>query len=748
MSSDGCDMLEDDGYAEEEMVVECVSCVSEKTPQVQDTSEVLHCDYAKDRNNDDSSDLEQYLSACPVPGWWNGDSTGSDTYTYEWREGDNVVCEDMEIVIREFHVSEEELEADRVRDANELLDEAVSSVPRTKDVMSKMYRSLSYVNDIDDVKHAIANGATVTDEVVVRAVLRNDSEIVRAVLGGGGDANAVVDDMLGCYGGSTVLGYAVKYGQIKIVRELLDAGAWVDGCEGDWMTPLMWGSYCDQLVCVKMLLAAGADVNAIDALGRSALLFASADGGHELVQYLLYAGANPNLQDYTGTTPLIATSRYGVRTWMASDCRRAVATVLLRAGADPNAVDRHGSTSLLVATEYNMAEFLKDVNIDEMNKYVRLLLAAGANVNAVGWGGNTPLMNACRSKLYKGETMVQILLSAGADINAGNQEAVTPLMMAAQFNSARVLRVLLGHGADVNTCNIYGTTALMCAVSDNSYESVRCLVGAGANVDAQDRTGMTPLMAVFARGHGQNFTTESRRRLAQLLLLEGADVNLVDRKRNTALYYVTQYHMSPSMSPSMSERHVNEMHAMLRMLITAGARVNAIGENGFTPLMNVCRCQTHCGESMVDLLLDAGANINVADDDGMTALMLAADHNDHRVIGTLLNRGADVNRRNKDGNVVAQFIILDYEYKTAILLMRAGSDISCLNMDRNCKLHAAHEEWQRGKLWLQHLCREQIRERLMARFPGMQIGDVVQQLGLPARLQEFVADVTRFVLYE
>ena len=218
-------------------------------------------------------------------------------------------------------------------------------------------------------------------------------------------------------------------------------------------------------------------------------------------------------------------------------------------------------------------------------------------------------------------------------------------------------------------------------------------------------------------------------------------MNLVARNMNTVLLVAAQYEGSGL----TWEMHVHHMESHLSALISAGASVNAVGYNGVTPLMHICRYQVGHGASLVNILLDAGANINAADGDGMTALMHAADHNHYSVVAALVSRGADVNRRNHEGDVVAEFLTLDVEVNSAIILMRAGADISHLDMQDRPQLRAAMVEWKQRGLQLQHKCREVIRCCVMARHPGIDIQVLVAKLKLPQSIIDYLADADRFV---
>ncbi|MBR1604047.1 MAG: ankyrin repeat domain-containing protein, partial [Synergistaceae bacterium] len=59
---------------------------------------------------------------------------------------------------------------------------------------------------------------------------------------------------------------------------------------------------------------------------------------------------------------------------------------------------------------------------------------------------------------------------------------------------------------------------------------------------------------------------------------------------------------------------------------------------------------------VIKLLIDAGADVNARNEDGKTALMAAARYNQNpEVIETLVDVGADVNARNEDGETARDY---------------------------------------------------------------------------------------------
>ena len=90
---------------------------------------------------------------------------------------------------------------------------------------------------------------------------------------------------------------AAKSGDVRVLRDVLDAGVDVDGLDGNKWTALHEACRWGQLEAVEVLLAAGADPNMPHPqLGYSPMFVATFEKGHtEIVRALLRGGAAPSL---------------------------------------------------------------------------------------------------------------------------------------------------------------------------------------------------------------------------------------------------------------------------------------------------------------------------------------------------------------------------------------------------------------------------------------------------------------------
>lgn len=120
---------------------------------------------------------------------------------------------------------------------------------------------------------------------------------------------------------------ASEGGHTQIVRQLLDAGAHVNGADKDGDAPLIVAALKGHVDCFKALLEAGADLNQF---GLRAFVYANEYGHTQIVRELLQAiaaGALVHIATPCDMTFLIIAAGFG-----HLDCVKA----LLEAGADTN----------------------------------------------------------------------------------------------------------------------------------------------------------------------------------------------------------------------------------------------------------------------------------------------------------------------------------------------------------------------------------------------------------------------------
>lgn len=432
---------------------------------------------------------------------------------------------------------------------------------------------------------------------------------------------------------------------------VLKEGAYPDNldCVSD-MSPLMkWAasSHPDKAEAIRLLLAAGADAQLENKAGKTAMDFATDDNTRSLLE----------ASDVTPITLLGA-----VRVDNLSALRSMLAD-----GASPDEPrTSRGGTPLLHALALGHAQC------------ARLLIEYGASIRMPTRLGTTPLAAAAAGDLPE---CILLLLELGLDVNARNKKGVTPLMVAASEDNTECIKVLLEKGAQLEARDADGRSALMWAASEGAAEAISTLIEAGAEIEAEDNEGSTAFMLAAAGD-----SVEAVERLADSM----ADIEAKDSDGNTPLHVAAS-----DGSPDVLKYILHECHAdieaqnnsgnmalhlaaasgctpSVRVLLLAGASVNARTKEGLTPLMAACTEESDA--EALRVLLASRAIPNEQDNSGRTALMYCAINNTADCAYALIAAGAQVNACDKDGNTALMYAALHSHEAVLAALLSAGAD--------------------------------------------------------------------------
>lgn len=321
--------------------------------------------------------------------------------------------------------------------------------------------------------------------IATRARKDPNLKLIRQCLEDGADVN----------GGSLVesrslngspLWYASMYGNIDVVRLLLDYGANLEDKVVSDKTVLMVASMNGHHKIVDILLQnhheysnnsqskssrSKGDVSQknttkiIDEVengtGLTALIYASMSGHTNVVEYLLRNGANINQYDIGGKTAFWWASRYG---------HTPIVEIFLEHNADGlhnNFANHWGNNPLVIASFYGHDKVVE-----------KMLQKKGSASTLLQYFTNLPWSPLLIASERGHDRVVQLLLQYGDDDDVDSSYdlyGATSLMLASKRGELKVVQTLLRHGANLQHCDDMCQSAMSIARKRNQMEVYRLL---------------------------------------------------------------------------------------------------------------------------------------------------------------------------------------------------------------------------------------------------------------------------------
>ena len=421
-------------------------------------------------------------------------------------------------------------------------------------------------------------------------------------------------------------------------------------------TPLHTAAMANAPKLIAGLLAAGADIEARDTYDMTPLHLAAQSNAALAIDLLVDAGADLEARNRFRDTPLqFAMSRSNLDT-------TAAIVALLEAGADPN--PHIGGSFSLVSRATTAASHAPAYRIHGAMATLHMVLEAGADPNANYEGGQPPLFWAVQGDRLD---VLTTLLEAGADPNAPDIEGWTPMWYWAELSAnSEFLAPMLDAGGDLEARDNVGTPLLHHAAAQDNPYTTAALLQAGANPNSRDHRAERTALHTAAGSAGLGPEAVSAAAAIAALLEGGADPNARDNRNFTPLQRV--HESSMGVAEALFDAHAGRsvlnpnardaigrtaLHAAARAnsrsliaaLVRAGADVNALDNEGNTPLLLAAGPRTGpdptFGPAAIAALAAAGADLEVRDTYGFTALHWAAFARETAAIEALQEAGAN-----------------------------------------------------------------------------------------------------------
>ncbi|KAJ4320186.1 hypothetical protein N0V84_005971 [Fusarium piperis] len=438
---------------------------------------------------------------------------------------------------------------------------------------------------------------------------------------------------------NTGLYIAASLGNIKAVETLLDLGAEVNSQQGGpedeqptW-SPLAIACRWQHPVTVELLLRGGADANCVGPYGFDTPLWFAAcrNPSVQVVRALLRYSADPNhkLLDPPLITEIAMES--GNIDMPLEICDLLINNEL---PIDVNATRRYGETALMMAAREGTLAL------------VGWLRKHGADVDKVDDYNRCALQFAVSSGHVQ---VVEELLRSKPQLEVFTTWNREPLLHEALTHPA-ILKLLLASGADPNVEDGSGMSLINKAIAARRSDVVEILIENKADIDHKDRYGWAPISDAVS------YVPEAL--IVRLLADNGAklDVTVDDRNlvhqaiggRLEILQILLEFrkaididHRNSIGQTALHRAAWSSSLDDMRLLIKAGADVNAQDSDGMTPLHGVAQYDNQ-GLSLSLLLAQPDIEVNsVAPCWGcplhMACYSLKVDN-----VRTLIEAGADV----------------------------------------------------------------------------------------------------------
>ena len=305
---------------------------------------------------------------------------------------------------------------------------------------------------------------------------------------------------------------------------------------------------------------------------------------------------------------------------------------LLQEGHDVNAKDTNGWSSLHVAAD------------TEHENIIQLLLEKGADIEAKARDGITALH---RAAVAGRENSVRMLLEKGSDPVYDAMSYFSMFRNVACRGHWKIVQLLLLHVGDVKRKDHCAVTALSEAAKAGLEGVVKKILEGYADLERRRRIAAAVLPE--ATQHISNTSVLD-------LLLENAHVVKGDNDLQDALWEAV--------------RSCNE--SAIQLILDAGADPNQQPDKCQIPILH-CATESHYSGSLgvSKMLVEAGADIEATNSNGWTPLLLAAKKGETRIIRFLLDVGANAAvKEQKTGRGALQWAAITGHLEAVHLLLQ------------------------------------------------------------------------------
>ena len=415
---------------------------------------------------------------------------------------------------------------------------------------------------------------------------------------------------------------AAWLGLEKVVQNFMEQESPFDTECNDGFRPTHYACFKDSAVTLELLIQRDVDVNARRNGVGAAPLHCAAEYNAARCTQVLI-DAEADLEQLNAYQNTPLIEASIVGSWKSAE-------VLIRAGANIHAKDSEtNSTIMHEASEAGVISI------------VDLVLEQQLDIELQTSDGKNALFLAAANGHVE---VVDTLLQQNAQVDAGREGCGTPLHEAISGGFTDIVKLLLDHDPNLECLNSDFQSPLMLATTLKERKIIQMLVLKGANVNSIDsRSGYTPFLSAAKHGYPD---------LVKLMIDHGAHVNdrLESKSQYTAVMLASTSH--------------GESLATIKILVENDADVTTKSETPdglFTALLKVLHAHVidQIAAEIVEYLLEKGANAcDTYSDDGTTVLMEAVKKKNTRIVRALLAKGAQVNTQTETSKVTSLFLAI------------------------------------------------------------------------------------------
>ncbi|XP_075177270.1 CARD- and ANK-domain containing inflammasome adapter protein-like [Anomaloglossus baeobatrachus] len=318
--------------------------------------------------------------------------------------------------------------------------------------------------------------------------------------------------------------------------------------------------------------------------------------------------------------------------------------------------------------------------------------------------------------VMKGDLSLLESILKGSDVNAVNSSGETLLHVAASNGHVPVIEFLLSKGAKVDAKDKKRRTPLHRAAENGHLEAAKVLLRAGANIYSLDNDSQSPLhlaaqnnhhhlIKLFLQEEGKRYKNRSNflhleaakdnSRLVEILLKNGANVDSMDEKKQTALYHAVSggheatvkvlLEAGANIDPSIIDVAFNTNNEYIFGLLLQYSK----GLSPDTMISAMFKAVKLNLFGIIKALIDKGTDVNARNDIEYTPLLLAAELGKPEAAQALIEKGAHIEDRTPNLSTALHLSVQGGDVAIMELLLRKGINVNITGPGDQTPLHVA-----------------------------------------------------------